>query len=210
MRLSDFVKKYGVPYSEALGINLASRRNNELVKWFLASILYSKPIRESSATKTYKCFEKHGVITVDKILRTGWNGLVSILDEGGYTRYDFSTADKLLEVFGNLKKVYRGSLNSLYRRSTNSSDLEDRLRALGKGIGPTTISIFLRDVRNVWPKAKPAPSPLVYQAMLKLGIRDLEEFAQERNLDLVRLETALLRLFKDFIRKGQSIVIEDI
>ena len=121
MRLTDFVKEYGELYSRVLGINLATHHNSQLVRWFLASILYSKPIRESSATRTYKCFEKHGVLTVDKILKTGWDGLVAILDEGGYTRYDFSTADKLLEVFGNLRKVYKGSLNLLHRGAADSA-----------------------------------------------------------------------------------------
>ena len=145
MRLRDFLDEYGELYSGVLGINLGTHRNSQLVRWFLASILYSKPIRESSATRTYKCFEKHGILTVDKILKTRWDGLVAILDEGGYTRYDFSTADKLLEVFRNLRKVYKGSLNLLHHRAADSSDLERRLKALGKGIGPTTVSIFLRD-----------------------------------------------------------------
>jgi hypothetical protein len=170
MRLTDFVKEYGELYSRVLGINLATHHNSQLVRWFLASILYSKPIRESSATRTYKYFEKHSVLTVDKILKTRWDGLVAILDEGGYTRYDFSTADKLLEVFGNLRKVYKGSLNLLHHRAADSSDLERRLKALGKGIGDTTVSVFLRDLRNIWPKARPSPSPLVQQAMRKLGI----------------------------------------
>jgi len=49
-----------------LGINLKSGKDEEIVKWFLASILYSKPIRESSATKTYFCFLKHGVTNAKK------------------------------------------------------------------------------------------------------------------------------------------------
>lgn len=208
MRLVDFVKEYGELFSERLGIDLGTRRNSELVKWFLASILYAKPIRESTATKTYRCFEKHGVLTVDKILKTDWGGLVVILDEGGYTRYDFSTADKLLEVFGNLKKGYRGSLNLLHRRAADSGDLERKIKALGKGIGPTTISIFLRELRNIWPKAKPILSPLVQQAMKRHRIENLEEFAKDRNLDVVRLETALLRLSKDFLTKGRTLTIE--
>ena len=208
MRLTDFVKEYGELYSRVLGINLATHHNSQLVRLFLASILYSKPIRESSATRTYKYFEKHSILTVDKILKTGWDGLVAILDEGGYTRYDFSTADKLLEVFGNLRKVYKGSLNLLHHGAADSSDLERRLKALGKGIGPTTVSIFLRDLKNIWPKARPSPSPLVQQAMRKLGIEDLEGFAKETNLDVARLETALLRLSKDFLRRGRTITIE--
>ncbi|MCJ7633095.1 hypothetical protein MUP77_11975, partial [Candidatus Bathyarchaeota archaeon] len=63
----------------------------------LASLLFGAPITESSVVKTYNCFQKHGVLTPKQILKTGWDDLVKILDEGGYTRYDFKTADKLLE-----------------------------------------------------------------------------------------------------------------
>ena len=44
--LAAFVKEYGEPYSGLLGIDLAGGRSKEIVKWFLAAILYSKPIRE--------------------------------------------------------------------------------------------------------------------------------------------------------------------
>lgn len=203
--LRSIVKKYGQPYSELLGIDLCSGRNQEAVKWFLASVLYSKPIRESSATKTYGRFLQQGVVTVDRIVETGWEGLVSLLDAGGYTRYDFSTADKLLEVFGNLKKNYRGDLNLLHRESRDARDLENRLKTLGKGIGSTTVSIFLRDMRQVWNKADPEPTPLVRMAMKKLKVRDLKALSRTKRIDLVRLETALLRLAKDFLRKKRAL-----
>ncbi len=203
MRLKKFVQRYGQPFSEALGIDLSSRRAEELSKWLLASILYSKPIRESTATSTYQIFEEGGVVTPSSILETGWDGLVVLLDEGGYTRYDFSTASKLLSVFGNVQRRYGGDLNRLHDAATDSDDLERRLRALGKGIGDTTISVFLRDMRMVWTKADPEPSPLVKLAMQELGVGDIRRLAKRRRLDVVRLETALLRLGKDFIRRGK-------
>ena len=201
----DLVERYGQPYSELLGIDLRSGRNEEIVKWFLAAILYSKPIRETSATKTYRCFAGMGIVSADGILRTGWDGLVSLLDAGGYTRYDFSTATKLLEIFGNLKKQYRGDLNLLNEQARNPADLESRLKALGKGIGDTTISIFLRDMRLTWHKADPKPTPLVQRAMKKLKIKNLKLFARKKHLDLVRLDTAMLRLGRDFIKKNKPI-----
>ena len=208
MKLRTFVERYGQPFSEMLGIDLRSRRAEEISKWFLASILYSKPIRESSATSTYRVFEAEGVVSPSKIVETGWDGLVSLLDEGGYTRYDFSTATKLLSVFGNLQKRYGGDLNLLHKAAGDSDDLQERLRGLGKGIGPTTVSIFLREMRGVWPKADPDPSPLVKLAMRDLGIKEMKDLARKRHLDIVRLETALLRLGKDFIRKGKTIDVQ--
>jgi len=202
LRLKEFVERYGEPYSKLLGIDLTRGRSGEVFKWFLASILYGKPIRESSATKTYKCFEKRGVLSPEKILQTGWDGLVSILDEGGYTRYDFSTATKLLDVAGRLMERYGGNLNRLHEVAADSRDLEARILALGKGVGPTTASIFLRDMRTIWPKADPEPTPLIRQAQKSLGIKDLKSYAKRSKIDLVRLETALLRLAKNFLRQG--------
>ena len=202
MKLKEFVKRYGEPYSKRLGIDLTAGRSGEVFKWFLASILYGKPIRESSATKTYKCFEKRRILSPERILQTGWDGLVSILDEGGYTRYDFSTATKLLDVAGKLMERYGGNLNRLHEAASDSRDLEARIMALGKGLGPTTTSIFLRDMRTIWSKADPEPTPLVRQAQKSLGIKDLESYAKRSKIDLVQLETALLRLAKDFLREG--------
>lgn len=188
-----------------LGINLKSRRNEEIVKWFLAAILYSKPIRESSATKTYRCFERREVTTAKRIVEAGWNRLVEILDEGGYTRYDFSTADRLLEVFGNLEKRYGGDLTRLYKESKTGAEVEANLKRLGKGIGDTTVSIFLRDMRHVWRRVEPKPTPLVTLALETLKVRDLEGYAKKHEMDVVPLETALLRYSKDFLKKAKSI-----
>jgi len=131
--------------------------------------------------------------------------LVSLLDEGGYTRYDFSTATKLLAVFGNLQKGYEGDLNLLHKMARDGEDLQKRLIGLGRGIGPTTVSIFLREMRGVWSKADAEPSPLVKLAMKELKVRDIKLLARKKRLDVVRLETALLRLGKDFVRKGKTV-----
>lgn len=172
--LESLVESLGERYSEVLKINLVSKDDKEIFKWFLASVLFGAPITETSVIRTYKCFEKQEVLTPNKILETGWNGLVEILDEGSYTRYDFKTASKLLEVMGNLNTKYSGSLNKLHEDAADSLDLENRLKKLGKGIGDVTVSIFLRDLRGVWRKADPKPTPLVILAAKRLGIIETE------------------------------------
>jgi hypothetical protein len=191
-----------------LGIELVTKRKGEIVKWFLASILYSKPIRESSATRTYQVFAKNGVTTAHRIVNAGWDRLVRMLDEGGYTRYDFSTADKFLEVFNNLGSAYGGDLRRLYEQSKDEEELESRLKGLGKGIGDTTISIFLRDMRHIWPKANPRPTPLVASALRQLHIEDLTQYARKHSVDVVRLETALVRYSKNFLKKRKPLSIQ--
>jgi hypothetical protein len=212
--LKTLLEKHGEKYSEALGIKLETAQDKEVFKWFLAAVLFGAPITESSVIKTYKCFEKHHVLTPEKILKTGWDELVQILDEGSYTRYDFKTADKLLLVMGNLEKEYGGGLSLLHQKALNSKDLERRLKALGKGIGDITVSIFLRDLRGVWKKANPKPTPLVIAAATDLRIiktqepkKALEELKTFWNKNrtpsytFINFETALLRYGKDLRRK---------
>lgn len=210
------LEKFGKRYSEVLGINLDSGKDDEIFKWFLASVLFGAPIIETSVIKTYKCFQKYEVLTPERILETGWDGLVRILDEGSYTRYDFKTADKLLEVMRNLMEKYNGSLNLLHSKASNAKDLENGLKDLGKGIGDVTASVFLRELREVWEKAKPNPTSLVVSAAKNLGIvknkiaenalKQLEDFWAKNKVageSFVNFETALLRLGKDFCRKGK-------
>jgi len=210
------LEMFGRRYSELLQIDLESRTDGEIFKWFLVSLLFGAPISETSAVKTFKCFRRYDVLTPNRIIETGWEGLVKILDEGGYTRYDFKTSDKLLEVSRNLDSKYNGSLNALHKEARNSKDLERHIKELGKGVGDITVGIFLRELRDFWEKANPAPTPLVILAARNLGIiqkrdpeeafRELEDFWRKNapsNRSFVEFETSLLRLGKDFCRRNR-------
>ena len=215
--LRALVENLGQRETEALGIDLSRETDDEIFKWFFVSVLFGAPITESAVIRTYKCFEKHRVLTPKCIVDTGWDRLVEILDEGGYTRYDFKTADKLLLVSGNLFEKYGGSLTEVHRQSVDARDLERRLKALGKGIGDVTVSIFLRELRDVWQKADAYPTPLVIAAAEHLGIvkrgiaqedalQRLKAFWRKNGMDghtYVNFEIALLRLAKDYLRKGR-------
>jgi len=212
--LIRLVNSRGQRYSDVLGINVNSGEDREIFKWFLASILFGAPITESSVIKTYRCFEKHQILTPQKIVETGWNGLVNILDEGSYTRYDYKTADKLLLVMGNLGSRYGGSMTRLHKEASSPADLEKKLKQLGKGIGDVTTAIFLRELRGVWSKADPKPTPLVVQAAISLGIVrsetpegvlcELKRFWNKnavKGKSFVDFETALVRCGKELRRK---------
>jgi len=138
-------------FSEDLGINLKSGTEKELFKWFLASLLFGKPIQQEVAKRTYFEFEKEKILSPEEILKAGWDKLVEILDRGHYVRYDFSTATKLLEISKELKQRY-GSLGNLLRQEKNRKDLEMRLQEF-RGIGPVTTRIFLRELKK-WLKSR--------------------------------------------------------
>ncbi len=131
-------------YSYELGIDLKSKKEKELFSWFLACLLFGKPIQQQVAKRTYFEFKKAGLLTPEKILKTGWKKLVKVLGKGHYVRYDFSTATKLLEISKELKKKY-GNVSNLLKSAKNKKDLEQKLLEF-KGIGPVTTRIFLRDI----------------------------------------------------------------
>lgn len=201
----------GGKFSAELGIDLSNGKSQEIFKWFLASKLYGARISSKIAARTYLEFQRRGVLTSGKILKTGWDGLVRILDDGGYVRYDFSTATKLLEIMKVLKTEYDGDLNKLHQKSRDPRDLEERLKALGKGIGAVTANIFLRELRTVWSKARPEPSDLVKLAARNLGLLEPKEDPLEAlqhiwsihkipAKDFCDFEAALIRLGKDYCR----------
>jgi endonuclease III len=160
----------------------------------LASILFGKRISEKIAANTYKKFVEAGITTPQKILEVGWQKLVDLLDAGGYVRYDFSTADKLLDISKELLNKYGNEpLNKIHSIAKNPLDLEAKLQKF-KGIGPVTTNIFLRELRHVWEKADPEPLPIV-KKVAKIYNINLKKF-NRKTKQFVKLEAALIRLRK--------------
>jgi endonuclease III len=179
-------------YSEELGLDLT--KPEDQFKWFLASILFAKRISAETAKETYLYFEQEELTNPNAILQAGWNRLVEVLDAGGYTRYDFSTATKLLEIAKTLKEKY-GSLERLHAESSGPSELEKRLQEF-KGIGPLGVNIFLRELRGIWEKAKPTPSPMAVLTAQRIGL-DVE--------DVERYESQLVRLNLEYCKKHRTL-----
>ncbi len=167
-------------YAKNLGINLDLGGEKELFKWFLACLLFGKPIQQEVAKKTFFEFEKNNLTAPKKILDSGWNKLVKILDKGHYVRYDYSTADKLLEVCGQLLDKY-GTIKNLIKASDNIKDLEKRLLEL-KGIGPVTAKIFIRDIKKVFFKIKNEPKRVFAGIQISKGLeKKILKLEQELN-----------------------------
>ena len=213
------VKELDGAYSAALGINLASMESEEVFKWFLVSVLFGARIGQGIATNTYKEFEKANVLSPEAILETGWRGLVDILDQGGYVRYDFKTATKLLVVVERLEKEYQGDLNRLHFFAKGGEDLKKKVQSLGKGIGPVTVNIFLRELRDIWEKAEPPLSEpaLLAARNLKLTqatdaagaleqLKAMWETSEEGEVRFSDLEATLVRLGKNYCRKKRCMV----
>ena len=210
--IKKLIANFGGKFSKELGIDLSKGKSREIFKWFLASKLFGARIGTNVAIKTYKEFERCSVLSPKKIIVTGWDGLMKILDDGGYVRYDFSTVTKLLEIMKDLEKNYGGDINKLHQMAKDEKDLENRLKDLGKGIGAVTTNIFLRELRLIWPKARPGPSELVKIAAKHLGLikpKQCPLIALERiwsiynirGYDFCDFEAGLVRLGKDYCGK---------
>ena len=143
MRRAEKTQEKKISASD-LGIDLASHQEAEYFHWFLACLLFGKPVQQEVARRTYQAFLKEGLVTPAAILQAGWDKLVKILDEGHYTRYDFSTATKLLDIMKQLQET-NGTLLSLLRSCSSREELASKLQEF-KGIGPKTAEIFLRDL----------------------------------------------------------------
>ena len=178
-------------YPEELGLDL--RKAEDRFKWFVAAILFAKRISASIAKRTFRKFLEEGLTSPGAILEAGWDRLVEVLDSGGYVRYDYSTATNLLEAVKLLKERYGGDIDRLHREAKDPKDLERRLREF-KGVGPTAVNIFLRELRGVWDKARPAPSRAALEVAGKLKLSD--EKVRE-------LEGKLVKLYIEYCKKGR-------
>jgi len=137
-----------------LGIDLDSKREEELFKWLLACLLFGKPIQTHIAENAYRTMVAARVCSPDSILRAGWDKLVQLLDDAHYVRYDFSTATKLLDFCKELKRRY-GTVTNLIVQSRTPRELSAKLQEF-KNVGPVTARIFLRELRPRWGFAGPS------------------------------------------------------
>src|ERR1035437_5544748 len=146
IRTRPMIKK--ASYAHRLRIDLSSRNEEELFKWFLACLLFGKPIQIEIAERAFQELVAARLTNSGAVIRAGWDNLVRLLDRAHYVRYDFSTATKLLVVCQELKRRY-GTLTNLLAQARTASELSRALQEF-KHIGPVTTRVFLRDVRPIW------------------------------------------------------------
>ncbi len=182
--------------AQDLGIDLASKQESALFRWFLACLLFGKPIQQQVARRSYEVLVEAGVDSVDALASRTWDDLVELLDQGHYVRYDYSTATKLLEISRTLKEQY-GSVSELVASSPDARELEQRLRAF-RGVGPTTAAIFVHEVAPIYfdaPNSHDYDAAVAAAAVLQKhgfeayiiggAVRDLRLGKRPKDFDLV-------------------------
>jgi endonuclease III len=132
-----------------LGIHVTKSNEESLFQWLLASFLFGKRISQKIAAETWRVLVRtHGRDTPRKLCNCTHAELVKMLGEGGYARYDESTAKRLSLLCKTLIDEYGGSVMGIVDAAEGRADFERRLRRF-KGIGPVTVRIFMREAGPV-------------------------------------------------------------
>jgi endonuclease III len=119
----------------------------DLFRWFLLTFLLGKPIQSTVAVKTWQLFIDRKLDLPWSILETSDRKLVSLLHQGGYTRYQHVMTKALKTCMRQLVDFYDGSLQLMIEGSQNEDELSKRLQKL-YGVGPKTAEIFMRETEE--------------------------------------------------------------
>jgi endonuclease III len=118
--------------------------DDDMFRWFLLTYLLGKPIQSTVAVRTWKLFIDRKLDLPWAILQMSDRQLVSLLHQGGYTRYQHVMTRALKTCMQQLVNGYEGSLQLMVEQSENEDELSKRLQKL-YGVGPKTAEIFMRE-----------------------------------------------------------------
>ncbi len=201
-RARQVVQHFGGRYSQEAGIDVDAG-DAEVERWFLAATLFGARISAAIAQRTFRVLDEGGLVRIAQARRVRWDAIVAMLDEGGYARYDFRTATRLQALSDVITTRYGGKTAEIGNRFCTYPALRDALDAL-PGWGPTTVGLFLRELRGVWRGAEP---PLDERATVAashlhlfdpaadtIPLRTIARVARGAHLDVRDLESGLVRL----------------
>lgn len=127
-----------------LGFTVEPGDEAALFKWLLASMLFGHRIAQTIAARTWRVLVDAGIDTPHALAGSRHAALVRMLGEGGYRRYDESTARRLARLGRTLVDDYGGRVLGIAERADDRADFERRVLAFD-GIGPVTLRIFMRE-----------------------------------------------------------------
>ena len=123
--------------------------DTDLFRWFLLCYLFGKPIRSENAIATWKLFITEKLDTPWAITDASERRLVSVLREGGYTRYRHVAEHGLRMCMEKLLRDYEGSLWLMLESSQDEEEFSKRLQKL-HGVGPKVAEIFMRETEEAF------------------------------------------------------------
>ena len=142
------MRKVKIHHPEDFGLDIFSG-DDDLFRWFLLVYLLGKPIQSTVAVRTWQLFIDRKLDLPWAILELSDRQLVSILHQGGYTRYQHVMTRALKTCMQQLINRYDGSLTLMIEASEDEDQLEKRLQEL-YGVGPKTAEIFMRETDELF------------------------------------------------------------
>lgn len=125
-------------------IDLSDGKPQQLYRWFLASILFGKPIQQNVSADTYHVLIDHGFTSPKKFSEIEREPLRRLLDEGGYGRFDYQMADYLHAIMAAVDKDH-GSIHQLVTSARSREELAKTVQQF-QGVGAVTARIFTEQI----------------------------------------------------------------
>jgi hypothetical protein len=129
----------------AKDLGIDTNTDQGLFDWFLASMLFGRPVPQSTAVSSWHRLQDDGWTTAEHYLGEDYHPLWHELWIGNYHRMGSVMTEELRAVMGKLVSDYAGSVGNLVRSAISRENLSVRVQEF-KGIGPKTAEIFLREV----------------------------------------------------------------
>jgi len=150
----DLVSQLGGELPSSLHLDLA--RDADADRWFIAACLLAGRARLPLALAAWRGLDREGLTAPAELAAAGPERVALTLDSSGYPKPEAS-AIKLARASTALVEHWQGSITRIGEAADDQEDLGGRLSRLAAGIGPATILIFLRPLRDIWPAARETP-----------------------------------------------------
>lgn len=187
----------GTTYADEAGIRLKDKPM-PLFQLLVLCMLASKPIDATVAMRAAHELWQSGLRTPPAVLKANRSTMINAFGRAHYVRYDESSATRLVEIAQLLEDDYDGDLRNL------AVDSRFRVHAAAEalqrftGIGKTGADIFLREVQDVWPWARPYFDDRTVAAARRLGLPEAsDELYELAPRSTARLAAALVRVSLD-------------
>jgi hypothetical protein len=129
----------------AADLGIDTTTDQGLFYWFLASLLFGRPVPQETAAGAFRKFREDGWDSPQPFTADDQHPLWHELWEGDYHRMSSVMSQELRDVMRAVIADYDGSVARLVRTASTREELSQRLQHF-KGVGPKTAEIFLREV----------------------------------------------------------------